>query len=110
VIIPRVFSDTPKLKADIDRAAHSLRGDVVHIFYELGFDWMGDASIFFKIVLRDRSSKPEKLGQVANRVSLTLMNELKTDEKGVHAYFNFRSQSEVAQMKDPSWTGHAAGR
>jgi hypothetical protein len=31
------------------------------------------------------------------------MNQLKTDENGVHAYFNFRSQSEAASIKDPAW-------
>jgi len=64
---------------------------------------MGYASIFFKIVLSDQSSGPAKLREVAQRVALTLMNEVKTDENGVHAYFNFRSQSEVAQMNDPAW-------
>jgi hypothetical protein len=31
------------------------------------------------------------------------MNQLKTDENGVHAYFNVRSQSEAASIKDPAW-------
>jgi hypothetical protein len=81
------------------RAAQSLGADVVNINFEIGFDVMGFASIFFNIVLTDEASRPARLRFVAQHVALTLMNQLKTDENGVHAYFNFRSQSEVASIK-----------
>jgi|SRR5580704_12515874 hypothetical protein len=103
VIIPAVFSNTPQLQADVRRAKRSLGADVVNIKFEFGFDVMGCASIFFNIVLTDEASRPARLRFVAQHVSLTLMNQLKTDENGVHAYFNFRSQSEVASIKDPAW-------
>ncbi len=64
---------------------------------------MGFPAIFFNIVLTDEASRPARLRIVAQHVGLTLMNQLKTDENGVHAYFNFRSQSEVAGIKDPAW-------
>jgi hypothetical protein len=87
----------------VRRAAQSLGADVVNINFKIGFDEMGSASIFFNIVLTDEASRPARLRVVAQHVSLTLMNQLKTDENGVHAYFNFRSQSEVASFKDPAW-------
>ena len=98
-----VFANTPQLNADINRAGESLQGDVVRIGYDLGMDWIGDPSIFFKVVLSDHASHPSRLRLVAQRIALKLMDELQTDQKGVHAYFNFRSQSEVAQMNDPAW-------
>ncbi|HXB67041.1 MAG TPA: hypothetical protein VNY05_02290 [Candidatus Acidoferrales bacterium] len=103
MIIPAIFANTPQLQADVRRAAQSLGADVVHINFEIGFDEMGFASIFFNIVLTDEASRPARLRFVAQQVALTLMNQLKTDENGVHAYFNFRSQSEVASIKDPAW-------
>lgn len=103
VIVPTILTNTPQLRADIQRAAQSLGPDVVRINFEPGFDWMGFASIFFHIVLTDHASRPARLREVAQRVELYLMNALGTDENGVHAYFNFRSQSEVARMKDPAW-------
>jgi phosphoribosylaminoimidazole-succinocarboxamide synthase len=103
VIIPAIFSNTPKLQADVRRAARSLAADVVNIKFEIGFDVMGFASIFFNIVLTDEASRPDRLRFVAQHVALTLINQLKTDENGVHAYFNFRSQSEVARIKDLAW-------
>ena len=103
MIIPAIFANTPQLHADVRRAAQPLGADVVHINFEIGFDVMGFASIFFNIVLTDEASSPARLRFVTQQIALTLMNQLKTDENGVHAYFNFRSQSEVAHVKDPAW-------
>lgn len=103
MIIPAILANTPQLQADVRRAAQSLGADVVHINFEIGSDVMGFDSIFFNIVLTDEASRPARLRFVAQHVALTLMNQLKTDENGVHAYFNFRSQSEVASIKDPAW-------
>ncbi len=103
VIIPAIFSNTPQLQADVRRAAQSLGADVVRINFEIGLDVMGVDSIFFKIVLTDEASSPARLRFVTQHVAFALMNQLKTDENGVHAHFNFRSQSEVASIKDPAW-------
>ena len=103
VIVPGIFVNARQLQADVRRAAQSLGADVVHINFAIGSDVMGFDSIFFNIVLTDEASRPARLRFVAQHVALTLMNQLKTDENGVHAYFNFRSQSEVASTKDPAW-------
>ena len=103
VIVPSIFVNERQLQADVQRAAQSLGADVVHINFEVGSDVMGFDSIFFNIVLTDEASRPARLRFVTQHVALTLMNQLKTDENGVHAYFNFRSQSEVASTKDPAW-------
>ena len=31
------------------------------------------------------------------------MNEAKTDEHGLYAYFDFRSAAEQAKLQDPAW-------
>jgi hypothetical protein len=81
--------------------------DVVRINFEVGFDAMGSDSIFFNIVLTDEASRPARLRHVVQRIALILMNHLKTDENGVHAYFSFRSQSEAARIDDPAWAAMA---
>jgi len=63
----------------------------------------GDPSIFFRIVIADEAARRPKLSDVAQVVALELMNEVKTDEQGIHAYFNFRSLSEQAQLNEPAW-------
>jgi len=103
VVTPTLLTDTPRIKAGIQRAVQPFAGDVLHVYYEIGSDWMGYASIFFKIVVSDQASRPQRLRDLSQRVALALMNELGTDEDGVNTYFSFRSQSEVAEMNDPAW-------
>jgi hypothetical protein len=111
MIVPAIFSHARKLNAGIARARKALGRDVTSIHYDLDFDSMGFASIFFKVVLADHASQQPRIREVAQRVALTLMNEVQTDENGVHAYFNFRSRSEAAQLNDPAWAQnrHAIG-
>jgi hypothetical protein len=80
-----------------------LRPDVVNIHWRIDVDAIGSTAIFFNLELTDSASQPHRLRDVARQVSLILMNELQTDENGIHAYFNFRSQSEVAVINDPAW-------
>lgn len=101
--VPSGFVNQAKLGAAVQRAARALAGDVVHIYYELGSDWTGAPAVFFKIVLTDKASKPENLRNVTQKVALKIMNEAETDPSGLYAYFNFRSQSEQAQIRDPAW-------
>jgi hypothetical protein len=92
-----------KMTTSVQRAAKALSSDVVRIRYDIATDWIGTPSIFFRIILTDKASEPENLREVAQRVSLKLMNEAKTDESGLHAYFSFRSRSEQAKLKEPAW-------
>jgi hypothetical protein len=101
--VPEGLVNQTKLAQGVQRAAHALSGDVVHIYYDLGSDWTGSPSIFFNIVLRDKSAKPSKLREVAHRVALKILNEAKTEQSGLYAYFNFRSQSEHVKLRDPAW-------
>ena len=103
MIVPAILTNPHQLRADVRQAEQSLGADVLHINLELGSDAMGFDSIFFKIVLTDEASRPARLRLVTQHVALTLMNQLKTDENGVHTYFNFRSESEVTGTKDPAW-------
>lgn len=57
-------------------------------------------SIFFNVEITGEASHRSRLRDVAQHVSLKLMDDLRTDEYGIHAYFNFRSQSEVASIND----------
>ncbi len=103
MIVPTLLTNTPQLRDQIRQAMPLLVPDVVRINFEVGFDAMGFASIFFNIVLADEATRPARLRHAAQRIALTLMNHLRTDENGVHAYFNFRSQSEAARIDDPAW-------
>jgi hypothetical protein len=54
--------------------------------------------------VRDEASRGDhQLYELSNKVSISLLNEAKTDENGLYAYFDFRSMSEQAKLKDPAW-------
>lgn len=93
--------------ADIDdairRAEHGLSATVVRIRYTLGPDWTGDPSIFFHIVLTDQAAAKPKISDVAQAIALVLTQEVRPEEKGLHAYFNFRSLSELSSINEPAW-------
>jgi len=101
--IPTGFVNQQEIEAAVQRAEQALAPTVVRIRYNLGADWTGDPSIFFRVVISDELAKKPKLSAIAQTVALKLMNEVKTDEFGLQAYFNFRSRSEQAHLNEPAW-------
>jgi len=93
-----------EIAAAVERAAPTLAPDVVRVQYRFGEDWTGDSSIYFGIILSDHAASQEKrLGEIAQRVETTLEDAINVEELGLQSYFNFRSQSEQANLKDPNW-------
>jgi hypothetical protein len=102
-IVPAGFVHQGKVEEAVRRAENALRPDVVLIRYSIGDDWSGDPSIFFRILLSDEASRPDRLQQVAQRVGERIVDEVRSDEFGFHAYFNFRSKSEQDKLQEPAW-------
>jgi len=53
--------------------------------------------------VRDEDAPVTHLQELAHRLSIALMNGVRTDENGLHAYFNYRSVSEQEKLRDPDW-------
>jgi hypothetical protein len=67
-------------------------------------DATGVAAIFFRVLLSDPASREDRLYETTQRISQKILSTVKPTEKfGVEAYFNFRSSSEQAKLKDPAW-------
>ena len=92
-----------QITAALRRAERILAPDVVRIRYNFANDWTGDPSIFFKIVLSDDASQKAKRSETAQRVAITILNEVKAEDLGLHSYFNFRSLSEQEKLNEPAW-------
>lgn len=75
----------------------------MRIRYDLGEDWSGDGAVFFRVLLKDSASKRPHLREVARRVSAKVLSEVQPQELGLQAYFNFRSESEQASLKEEAW-------
>jgi hypothetical protein len=87
----------------VQRAANALAPTVVRIRYDFGPDWTGDPSIFFRIILTDEAARKAKLSETAQTITLALLREVNAEEQGLHAYFNFRSLSEISKLNEPAW-------
>jgi hypothetical protein len=92
-----------KFEEAVQRAENALKPEIVRIRYSLGNDWTDDPSIFFRILLSDDASRPNRLQEVAERVTQHIIQEVRSEEYGYHAYFNFRSNSEQEKLRDPAW-------
>ena len=95
--------DEAQIEAGVQRAAQALAPDVVSIRYSLGEDWTGDPSVFFRIVLSDEASRVEHLGERAECIESKIRNDVRPEELGLNYYFNFRSESEQAELQEAAW-------
>ena len=104
MIITRVVLNEADLDRRVKAVARKLAPDVVRIRYEITLDSTDEEAIYFRILLSDDASREDRLGEVAARVRAELYKKLKLDELDLRAYSFFRSESEQAIMKDPTWS------
>jgi hypothetical protein len=71
--------------------------------YAFDEDVQGNNSLFFRIVISDAVSTPAKLRETTQRIIARVLHDIKAEELGLQTYFNFRSKSEQAMLKDPAW-------
>jgi hypothetical protein len=102
-IVTRGLVDQSKIRAGVQRAERALAPDVIRIMYSYGVDVKGDQSLFFRIVISDQAAAPEHLRERTQRIIAKVMAGIKSEELGLETYFNFRSRSEQAALRDPSW-------
>lgn len=98
-VYPPAFIRQSQFKAEVERIAQRLAPQVVTIIPTLGNDWSGEPAVFFMVILTDASSGRDQLLDVSNEVSEAVVRKVQPLERwGVLPYFNFRSQSEQAEM------------
>ena len=102
-IVARRFVNQKRIATAVRKAERLLRPDVKRIMFSIEPDWTEEESLFFRIILSDPASAPARLYKTTRRIELTIQNEIKADELGLQTYFNFRSESEQAEMRDPAW-------
>jgi len=104
MIITRVVLNEADLDRRVKAVARRLAPDVVRIRYDIALDSTGEEAIYLRVLLSDDASREKRLGEVTARVRAELSNKLKIDDLGLRAYSFFRSESEQATMKDPTWS------
>jgi hypothetical protein len=102
--MPSGIVNQRQLATAIQKAADALAPDVVRIRYTLSFDSTGFAAIFFRVLLSDRASRPDRLYETTERITARILEIVQPQEKfGMESYFNFRSKSEQAKLHDAEW-------
>jgi len=71
--------------------------------YSFAEDVQGNVSLFFRIILSDAAAAPKRLRETTQRIITRVLREIKAEELGLQTYFNFRSRSEQAALKDACW-------
>jgi hypothetical protein len=102
-IVPRGLVDQSKIKTGVQRAERALAPDVSRIMYSFAEDVQGNISLFFRIVISDAAAAPHRLRETTQRIIVRVLRETKSEELGLQTYFNFRSKSEQAMLRDPFW-------
>lgn len=88
---------------NVEQIARELAPDVVRIRFNVGQDWSEHPAIYFRVILSDAASRPDRLANVTGMVSGRIFNELGLSESDLIPYFKFRSQSEQAKLRDQAW-------
>jgi hypothetical protein len=102
-VTPTRFTHSEEICSAVQRVEVRFADQVDHINFSFGLNWIGAPSIFFRVVVRDEASGINDLRELAQEISICLMNEARTDENDLYAYFDFRSAGEQAKLQEPAW-------
>jgi hypothetical protein len=92
-----------EIESAVKRAARSLAPDVVRIRYTLEEDSGGDDAISFRVLLTDEAADDPNLYEAAQRIKAAIRKIVKPEKYGLESYFNFRSVTEQADLKEKIW-------
>jgi hypothetical protein len=100
MIFPRGVVESTQLAGHL-KALEPFTPGVVNLRYTVEDDWSGDPAMFFWITLSDEAARREVLSQSSRRIMDFITQRLDPAGKwGLIPYFNFRSQSEQARLKE----------
>ena len=103
-VVPSGIVNQRQIGASVQRAAEALAPEVKRIRYELTFDSTGSPAIFFRVLLAERASKLNRIYETTERIAARILDIVQPQERfGIEAYFNFRSESEQATLRDDAW-------
>ena len=106
--LPIAAAIQPHVDAAIADVLKELSPEVQRIRYEIARDWTGEWAVFFKVLLSDEAAERNQLRAVVTKVVSRLSDRLELPNLnipglGVIPYFDFRSQSEQTELKEPAW-------
>lgn len=101
--LPIAIQAQPRINAAVADVMRELTPAVQRINYEIAQDWSGQWAIFFRVLLSDEASNQAHLRSVATQVVWRMSEKIDIPGLGLFPHFDFRSQSEQAQLSEPAW-------
>jgi hypothetical protein len=99
---PSSLKNKPQINPAVAEVLKEFSPSVKYIRYSIGQDWTGEWAIFFRVMLSDEAAR-NRLGEMATRVMWRTTDHLDLPNLGMFPHFNFRSESEQAKLREPSW-------
>ncbi len=108
MFVPTEVRKDPQINAAIRTVLAEESPSVRYIRYSIDQDWTGEWAVFFRVVLSDEVAGRIRQFEVARRLTSRIMDELDLPNLGMMPHFNFRTESEQAELNDPDWAPLAA--
>ena len=80
-----------------------LAPDVIRIRASVGEDWAGRPAAFFRVILADAASRPDRLKHVVQAVRNRIEDKFSFDSTEMFPFIRFRSESEQAGLREEAW-------
>jgi|HubBroStandDraft_6_1064221.scaffolds.fasta_scaffold597542_1 hypothetical protein len=103
MFVPTEVRKDPQINAAIRTVLAEESPWVRYIRYSIAQDWTGEWAVFFRVVLSDEVISRTRRLEITRRLSSRIRDEIDLPNLGIMPHFNFRTESEQAELKDPDW-------
>ena len=101
MFVPTEVRKDPQINAAIRAVMAEESPCVRYIRYSIDQDWTGEWAVFFRVVLSDEAASRTRRNEIISRVISQITDELDLPNLGMMPHFNFRTESEQAELNDP---------
>src|SRR5580704_3051021 len=100
--LPSGLVHDSQINAAITDVCRQLAPDVKRIRFDIKTDWSGDDAVYFRILISDDAASARLRETMKKTVSM-LESCLDLQALGFFVYYNVRSESEQAALREKSW-------
>lgn len=100
--LPAGIVQDSQINAAIADVCRELAPDVKRIRFDRRPDWSGDDAVYFRILISDDAAST-RLRETMKKTVKLLESYLDLEALGFFVYYNLRSESEQAVLREKSW-------
>jgi hypothetical protein len=103
--MPKGAAHPEQLAAAVTKIEEGFKPDVVRILHTIENDSSGEPAIFFRVLLSDAASRPDRLHDVTSRIRAFIYRQIDpVNSWGLVPYIRFRSESEQLMLQERAWS------